>query len=212
MADFLLPSNGPGFDEGTTTSVGGRVQLRTRGLHTETPQDVRILTRVLKALEADANYKDATDVLKEIAEKIPAYSGITRKAIRKTGQNRGTIHAAGGSAVEPQNAGTNGEGLTLRVTDVLFRHDKVLDAESPLAHQFQQSTVQMHPDDAEALGLKDGARVRVTANGAFVEARVAVSGKCNPGSVVMPRVSDEQNLNHLLTPGALARVTITPQG
>ncbi|MCA9484917.1 MAG: molybdopterin-dependent oxidoreductase [Nitrospina sp.] len=212
MADFLLPSNGPGFDEGTTTSVGGRVQLRTRGLHTETPQDVRILTRVLKALEVEANYKDATDVLKEIAEKIPAYSGITRKAIRKTGQNRETIHAAGGSAVEPQNAGTNGEGLTLRVTDVLFRHDKVLDAESPLAHQFQQSTVQMHPDDAEALGLKDGARVRVTANGAFVEARVAVSGKCNPGSVVMPRVSDEQNLNHLLTPGALARVTITPQG
>lgn len=50
--------------------------------------------------------------------------------------------------------GATEDNLVLRVANYLFRHDKILDAESSLAHHFLASTVHMHPDDAGKLVLK----------------------------------------------------------
>lgn len=106
-------------------------------------------------------------------------------------------------------ANGSGDGLVLRVASVLFSHDKILDAESPLAHQFQPSTVHLHETDAGALGVQEGDEVRVTGNGHEVKAEVRVSNRCNPGGVVLPKVSDEQGVMSLAEAGkALSRVTI----
>ena len=47
-----------------------------------------------------------------------------------------------------------GNGKALRVVNVLFSHDKILDAESNLAHQFQPSTVHLHASDAGELACR----------------------------------------------------------
>ncbi|QPJ60526.1 MAG: molybdopterin-dependent oxidoreductase [Candidatus Nitronauta litoralis] len=209
LADYVLPSNGPGSDEGTTTNIGGRVQLRAKSLPRETPQDVRILNRMLRALGQETDYKDAAAVLKEISEKVPAYAGLARKTLRKTGKVREGIADSGGQATEPATMGATEDNLVLRVANYLFRHDKILDAESSLAHHFLASTVHMHPDDAGKLGFKEGDHANVSSNGVAVEVRVAVSGKCNPGAVVMPWVSDEQNLQSLVNPEGPTLVTVS---
>ena len=102
-----------------------------------------------------------------------------------------------------------GDGLILRVADVLFSHDKILDAESNLAHQFQPSTVHLYASDANGLGVQEGDEVSVSGNGHEVKAEVRISNRCNPGGAVLPKVSDEQDVMSLAEAGkAINRVTI----
>jgi NADH-quinone oxidoreductase subunit G len=207
LAQIVLPSNGPGFDEGTTTNIGGRVQLRTKGLTTDNPADWKIVSMIAKALGQETAPKDVHAVTAEIAEKVTGYQEIKRSAIRKQGKNREAVASTNGASASD---GTyTGNGLILRVADVLFSHDKILDAESNLAHQFQPSTVHLHASDAEQFGVKEGDEVRVTGNGHEVKAEVRISNRCNPGGVVLPKVSDEQGVMSLAEAGkAVSWVTI----
>ncbi|MEE8305920.1 MAG: molybdopterin-dependent oxidoreductase, partial [Gammaproteobacteria bacterium] len=158
LAQIVLPSNGPGFDEGTTTNIGGRVQLRTKGLTTDNPPDWKIVSMIAKELGQETAPKDVHAVTAEIAEKVNGYQEIKRSAIRKQGRNREAVPSTNGA---PASDGTStGDGLVLRVADVLFSHDKILDAESNLAHQFQLSTVHLHASDADKFGVKEGDEVR----------------------------------------------------
>lgn len=207
LAHVVLPSNGPGFDEGTTTNIGGRVQLRTKGLTADNPGDWKIISTIAKELGQETAPKDVHAVTAEIAEKVNGYQGIKRSSIRKEGRNREGFPSMNGASMAEANG--SGDGLVLRVASVLFSHDKILDAESPLAHQFQPSTVHLHETDAGALGVQEGDEVRVTGNGHEVKAEVCVSNRCNPGGVVLPKVSDEQGVMSLAEAGkALSRVTI----
>jgi NADH-quinone oxidoreductase subunit G len=199
LAQIVLPSNGPGFDEGTTTNIGGRVQLRTKGLTTGNPADWKIVSIIAKELGQETAPKDVHAVTAEIAEKVNGYQEIKRSAIRKQGKNREKITSTNG-APAPEGVIT-GNGLVLRVADVLFSHDKILDAESNLAHQFQPSTVHLHENDASELGVKEGDEVRVTGNGHEVKAEVRVSNRCNPGGVVLPKVSEDQGVMCLAEAG-----------
>ncbi len=207
LAQIVLPSNGPGFDEGTTTNIGGRVQLRTKGLTTDNPADWKIVSMIAKELGQETAPKDVHAITAEIAEKVNGYQEIKRSTIRREGKNREAVVSANGASV---SEGTRtGNGLVLRVADVLFSHDKILDAESNLAHQFQPSTVHLHASDASELGVKEGDEVRVTGNGHEVKAEVRVSNRCNPGGVVVPKVSDEQGVMSLAEAGkAVSWVTI----
>lgn len=203
MADYVIPSNGPGYDEGTTTSIGARVQMRKRGLTTDNPSDWKLVSTMAKALGADWKHKTVWEVTQEIAEKVNGYAEIRQKTIRKAGHNRQPVAAANGVAPagEAPMANGSGDAFKLRVSEVLFCHDKVLDAESRLAHQFQPSTVHLHKTDADRLGLKAEQEVTVAGNGHEVKAEVVISNRCNPGSVVLPRVSDEQRVAGLMEPG-----------
>lgn len=158
---------------------------------------------VAKALGAEVKYKTAWDVTAEIAEKVTGYSEVRRKTIRKVGLNRDAVPTAGnGTAPAVESAAAPAGGaLKLRVAEYLFCHDKILDAESNLAHQFRPSTVHLHASDAEKLGVKADQEVTVTGNGHEVKAEVVISNRCNPGSAVLPRVSDEQRVAGLIEPG-----------
>jgi NADH-quinone oxidoreductase chain G len=199
LAQIVLPSNGPGFDEGTTTNIGGRVQLRTKGLTTDNPADWKIVSMMTKELGQETAPKDVHAVTAEIAEKVNGYQEIKRSAIRKQGKNREVVASTNGSPVS--DGVITGNGLVLRVVDVLFSHDKILDAESNLAHQFQPATVHLHASDADQFGVEEGDEVRVTGNGHEVKAEVRVSNRCNPGGVVLPKVSDEQGVMSLVEAG-----------
>jgi predicted molibdopterin-dependent oxidoreductase YjgC len=207
LAQIVLPSNGPGFDEGTTTNIGGRVQLRTKGLTADNPADWKIVATIAKELGQETAPRDVHAITAEIAEKVNGYQEIKRSTIRKQGKNREAVASTNGTSVS--EGISTGNGLVLRVADVLFSHDKILDAESNLAHQFQPATVHLHASDAVTFGVKEGDEVRVTGNGHEVKAEVRVSNRCNPGGVVLPKVSDEQGVMSLAEAGkAVSWVTI----
>jgi NADH-quinone oxidoreductase chain G len=195
LADITLPSNGPGYDEGTTTNIGGRVQYRRRGLNTKSPPDWKIISRMINSLsEEPIEYLSSFSVTEELSKIVPGYSEINKKSIKKEGKTRETIAAINGSVPLLEKVDFSRQGLRLRVTNQLFSKDKILDASSPLAHHFLPSIVYLNEIDASKLSLSGGDKVVLVANETEVQAIVDISNRCNPGAVIVPKVSDEQGL------------------
>jgi NADH-quinone oxidoreductase subunit G len=197
LAHILLPSNGPGVDDGTTTNIGGRVQFRKGGLKTTHPPDWKIISLMAKALdeEDETNYVTSFGITDEIAKKVPGYGEISKKSIKKEGMTRVSPESKNGTGVVAEESSPpKPDALKLRIANYLFAHDKILDATSTLAHHFKPSTVHMHSKDAKKLKLKNEDEVVVTAGGTEVSAQVEISNRCNPGGVVLPNISDEQGV------------------
>jgi len=195
LANVVLPSNGPGYDEGTTTNIGGRVQFRAGGLKATHPPDWKIIAMMAKTLGDESGYITSFSVTGEIANRVPGYGKISKKSIKKEGMTR--VFAPSSNGASPEIAkvqSAKGDSLKLRIANYLFAHDKILDASSTLAHQFKSSVVHLHEEDAKNLGLKDDDDVTVVAGDAKVQAQVEISNRCNPGGVVLPRISDEQGV------------------
>ena len=210
LAHLVLPSNGPGYDEGTTTNIGGRVQFRMGGLKTTHPPDWKIISMMAQALGDETQYITSFSVTDEIAKKVAGYGEIRKRSIKKEGQCRDVAPVSGETLPQPGAAPalTDSGRLRLRVAQVLFSHDKMLDASSKLAHQFQHSVVHLHETDAKRLGLNDADEVVVAADGTEVTAQVEISNRCNPGGAVLPKVSDEQNVLGLAGDGPIHWVEI----
>lgn len=198
LAHILLPSNGPGIDDGTTTNIGGRVQFRKGGLKTTHPPDWKIISLMANALSEEGdetNYITSFSVTDEIAKQVPGYGEISKKSIKKEGMSRvapASSNSAGSQAVESPSP--KPDALKLRIANYLFAHDKILDASSVLAHHFKPSTVHLHKKDAKKLKLKDDDDVVVVSGNTEVAAQVEISDRCNPGGVVLPNISDEQGV------------------
>jgi len=58
------------------------------------------------------------------------------------------------------------------------------------------------------LKLSNGDQALLTANGVDLEANVEVSNRCNPGAIVVPKVSDDQGLLRLARSGAVSWVEV----
>ena len=198
LAKIVLPSNGPGFDEGTTTNIGGRVQARRKALDTTHCADWKLVNVMLKALGDETDYSRAAKVLDEISQKVPGYQEISSKTVGKSGCNRDKIT---GEDISIDNTSENSGGkgkLRLRIATYLFAHDKILDASSKLAHHFKPSTAFLNEKDAGSLGVRNGDSVRLSGNGLEMDAEVIVDNRCKMGGVVVPKVSDEQGVNGLI--------------
>ena len=209
LANIVLPSNGPGYDEGTTTNIGGRVQYRKRGLNTNNPPDWKIISKMINSLsEKPIEYLTSFSVTEELSQNVPGYSEITKKSIKREGKTREKIESTNGSVPEIKKIESSGHGLKLRIATKLFTKDKILDASSPLAHHFLPSTLYLNESDASKLKLSDGDQAVIKANGADVGATVEVSNKCNPGAVVVPKISDDQGLLRLTRSGGVSWVEV----
>ena len=210
LANIILPSNGPGYDGGTTTNVGGRVQYRKRGLNTKNPPDWKIVSKMISVLnEEPAEYSTSFGVTEELAGKVTGYGDISKKSIKKEGKNREQIAYTNGlvAQVEKPSAGKKGT-LKLRISTCLFANDKILEEPCILAHQFKPPVVHLHETDAANLGLAEGNEAVLAANGTEVRAIVEVSNRCNPGAMVVPRVSDEQGVLGLAGSGPVNWVEV----
>ena len=198
LAHIVLPSNGPGVDDGTTTNIGGRVQFRKGGLKTTHPADWKIISLMAKALSeegGETNYITSFSVTDEIAKNVTGYEEISKKSIKKEGMNRVAPSSKNGAGKEAEESSSpKPNALKLRIANYLFTHDKILDATSILAHHFKSSTVHLHEKDAKKLKLKNEDDVVVVSGNTEVAAQVEISNRCNPGGVVLPNISDEQGV------------------
>jgi NADH-quinone oxidoreductase chain G len=197
MAHWVLPSNGPGYDDGTTTNIGGRVQYRRRGLSKESQPDWKIISAMARSLGDTADYKDSFCVTKEISEKVPAYGEINKKSIKMVGKNRGAISCTTGKPEAVSSDHQQNGALRLRVSYRLFAQDKILEASSPLSHHFKKTTIFLHEKDAISLRVKTGDGVSVISGDVAISAVAVVSNSCNPGGVILPKSSDDAGLMSL---------------
>ncbi|MFT4578465.1 MAG: NADH-quinone oxidoreductase subunit G [Nitrospinales bacterium] len=195
LAKIVLPSNGPGFDEGTTTNIGGRVQARRKSLDTNHIADWKLISVMLKTLGDETDYPRAAKVLDEISKKVPGYQEINSRGVGKLGLNREKVSC---EVATIGNASVDSRGnLRLRIANYLFAHDKILDASSKLAHHFKTSMAFINEKDAGSMKVSDGDAVRILGNGMEINAEVKLDNRCLAGGVVVPRISDEQGVNGL---------------
>ena len=198
LAKIVLPSNGPGFDEGTTTNIGGRVQARKKALDSNSIADWKLISVMLKRLGDETDYSRVAKVLDEISKKVPGYQEINSKLVGKLGCNREQVLSEAVSPGNLRSAGSSKGKLRLRLVTYLFAHDKILDASSKLAHHFKSSSAFLNEADAGNLGVADGDVIRLSGNGIEIDAELTIDNRCMAGGVVLPKVSDEQGINGLL--------------
>ncbi len=202
LAHIVIPSNGPGYDEGTTTNIGGRVQLRDKSLNSDFPPDWKMISQMSQELGGETVYKNSAAITKEISEKVPGYEEIVKSNVKNVGKTRDSINYTNGDRPEREDLPKRPakDMFRLRVASYLFCHDKLLDAESSLAHKFLSSTVFIHPEDAKNLSLQEGDSVSLVSGVQEVGAQVEISDRCNPGALVLPKISDEQGVLSLVDP------------
>jgi predicted molibdopterin-dependent oxidoreductase YjgC len=197
LAHVVIPSVGPGFDEGTTTNIGGRVQYRRKGLKAESFPDWRILSKLLSGFEIEAKYLDSFTVTAELSKKVSGYEEIRRGSIQKEGKTRPAQASVNGKTPEVTSP-ASGDGFKLRVAEKLFAKDKILEPESALAHHFSEPKATLNSTDAEKLGIKSGDRVKVSAGGRDLSVEAEVEDSCNPGAVVVSNAGDEYRVLALI--------------
>ena len=127
LANIILPSNGPGYDEGTTTNIGGRVQYRRRGLNTKIPPDWKIISKMINRLsEEPIEYVTSFGVTEELSKKVHGYGEISKKSIKKEGKTREVVASVNEFVPQIEKTNSSGQGLKLRVSTLLFSRDKIL--------------------------------------------------------------------------------------
>lgn len=212
LADVILPATSYLEKQGTFTNTERRVQLINEVLSPlpGTRPDWRILCDVINALGGRADYDSPREIFNEIRQVVPAYAGMdyTRLAEEQglcwpcpTSDHPGTpyLHAAvftrgrGLFTVNdvPDDLGCDTDEtypftlLTGRVshhyhTGTMTRRSWALDREYP------EAFLDMHPDDAATLRLKDNWKVRVTSRQGSIVARLRTTTDLQPGTVFLP--------------------------
>ncbi|MBC7294606.1 MAG: molybdopterin-dependent oxidoreductase, partial [Thermoleophilia bacterium] len=222
MADLVLPAAAPPEDEGTYTN-GERVVQRVRPAVPppgESLPDWRILQLVANRLGADWTYACPEDVMREVAEIVPAYGGLSYARLEEEGV--AWPCAVGGDCGAPflqMDAFTGGKGRFVPLASVETRDGT--SAEFPfllvtgsvrehhetgvrtrraagLTSLRAEAEVEVNPRDAERLGLKQGGRVRVASSSAAITLSARVTDRVPEGVVFVPRFSCTAPVSRLL--------------
>ncbi len=223
LADVVLPATSYLEKDGTFTNTERRVQLVREVLSPlpGTRPDWRILCDVINALGGRADYDSPQEIFNEIRQVVPAYAGMDYARLEEsqglcwpcpTPDHPGTPCLHIGSFVR-------GLGL-FTVNDVPEEPCCVVDEAYPLAlitgrvsHQYHTGTMtrrswaldreypeallDMHPDDAAALRLKDNWKVRVSSRQGSIFARLRTTATLQPGTVFLPFHFEESPANAL---------------
>ena len=213
-----------------------RQALEPRG---QARPDWQIISDLARRIEAHLGYKNSagwdythpSEILAEISCQVPEYAGVTYDRIEKVGlqvpvwdeshpgtpflfresfpSGRGKFHAL--KYVPAVEAVDDEYPFILTTGRVLEHwHGGTMTRHSTLDQLYPEALVQIHPLDAEALGLFDGDAVQVRSRRGQVLLRAQVGEKTTPGVVFIPFHFAEAAAN-LLTIDALDPQALIPE-
>ncbi len=211
LAHVVLPAASYLEKEGTFTNTDRRVQLIDKALMPlgESRPDWRILLDLMQALGHEHTYASPEDVFEEMRTLIPAYAGMTYARLR---DEQGLCWPCPsldhpGTPILHQTTFTRGKGLFTK-NDFAVRGQQCSE-EFPfilvtgrLAHQYHTGSMtrrswalereapvaqlEMHPEDAKNIGVKDTWTVKVSSAHGFVYAQVHITKNITRGHVFLP--------------------------
>ncbi len=225
LAHVVLPAASWLGKEGTFTNTERRVQkvnqvLSPRG---QALPDWKILTMLLKALGQKADYAGPEDIFNEMRSVTPSYAGMTYKRIEEaqglcwpcpSEDHPGTpyLHretfARGKGKFSPIEELGPMEApdaefpfrLTTGRVGFLYHTSTMTGRAWALDREFPDNFVELHPDDAKRIGVKDNWNVKVSSRRGHVLARVKVTSNIVPGVAFMPFHFSENPANALTGP------------
>lgn len=224
LADVVLPAASFAEKDGTFTNTERRVMRIRKALDPpgRAKADWEILCDLARKLGADWDYGSPSDIFDEIASLTPIYHGISYRRLEGWGiqwpcpseDHPGTPYLHKGKFTRgkgkfiparyrpPDELPSKEYPFVLTTGRVYFhwhtgtmtRRISVLDREVPRAF------VEVNPEDAGRLGIRDGARVKVSSRRGEVEAEAKVTDVVPEGVVFMPFHFLEAAANRLTNP------------
>ena len=234
LAHVVLPAAAFAEKDGTFTNTERRVQRVRKGV--EPPGQARadwdILCDLARRLGYAMAYPDASAILDEIAAVTPIYGGIHFSRLDAGGlqwpcptsdhpgtpvlhrekftRGLGKFHAV--EFIPPKELPDAEYPLVLSTgrilqhfhTGTMTRRSEVLD------HLVSVGAIEIHPQDAQRLGVADSARVRVFSRRGKIEIPARVTDRVSPGTVFLAFHYREAPANRL-TIAALDPVAKIPE-
>ena len=212
FADVVLPASSFAEKDGTFTNTERRVNRVRRAVPCpgEAREDWRIVIDLARELGAQwPNYGSVEDVWNEFADLAPLWSGIRYDRIDEVGlqwpcvdrDDRGSVYLH-----SPHPARPNGKGrlfpveyqppieepdseypFVLSTGRTLYHYNSATMTmrEPGMTDKQEEPFVEVNVEDAQALGIGDGDRVRLVSRRGELEARASVGERVHPGLVWM---------------------------
>ena len=234
LADVVLPGVSFAEKRGTFTNTERRVQLVRPALSPRpgARPDFDILVELARRLGGDWAYADPAAVFDEAAQLTPSYAGMSHARLEQGGLQwpcptpdhpgtpilhtqkftRGLGLFSPVTFRQPSELPDDAYPLLLSTGRILFHwHGGTLSRRSPgLDSLAPEAEVEIHPEDAEGLGIEEGALVRVTSRRGAVVARARRTRRSPTGVIFMTFHYAEAAAN-LLTIDAVDPVAKIPE-
>lgn len=222
LAHVVLPGTSFMEKDGTFTNTERRVQRVRKAISPigDSKEDWRILCEIIRALGGQADYSSPSDIMEEMRGLVPSYGGITYERLEKEGLQwpcpdinhpgtkflhkgkfsrglgRFTINNYAPSSELPTEEYpyilTTGRLLHHYHTGTMTRRAWALDREYPIGF------MEVNPNDAEKLGLRNRKKVRVTSRIGEIIIEVRITENIMEGVVFIPFHFYESAVNKLV--------------
>jgi NADH-quinone oxidoreductase chain G len=219
MADVVLPAASFGGVDGSTMNLTGRVQRLQAGYRP--PGEARpdwwvvceLARRMVDRKQAEVwQFGSASDVFAEIARAVPAFRGLTLDSLGDHGWQRPAPPAPSRRAFLPvswQPPVRDPEyPLSLVTGRVLYDRGTLLGHSARVQCLVPEAYVVVHPQDAAAAGIRDGAEVTVASAEGRLLLRTRVSDEVMPGCVFVPHNLGEAPVSAMLEKAWLTDVQL----
>ncbi|MDX6699621.1 MAG: NADH-quinone oxidoreductase subunit [Solirubrobacteraceae bacterium] len=205
-ATVVFPAESYAEKEGTVTHPDGRVQRLRPAIGR--PGDVRAEWQVIgdlaKRLGLDLDFPLASDVSAALFEAVPFYSGLSLVELAAHGVRWPEREAASaldapvpepGQLETPPNAPSPNGALRLGTFRPIWSAPEV-EVSPALRFLTPRARVELSPQDAQRLGVAQGATVEVAHDETVVTAEVALRSDVPPGSAFLPEAEGGAALTH----------------
>jgi formate dehydrogenase major subunit len=206
-ADVILPASSFLEKSGTFTNAERRIQLVAPAI--EPPgaakTDFEIITTLSRELGHEMGWDGPEDAMREIAALTPAFAGVTYERIGRAGLQwpvaaDGTdapilyedeFELPGGRGqfaalpYKPPGSAASDEFPLILVTGRRLQHYNAgtMTRRTANAELLPSDWLEIHPDDAVAIGIASGARVRVRSTAGEIEIEARVTERIEHGHV-----------------------------
>jgi NADH-quinone oxidoreductase subunit G len=216
FADVVFPGEAYPEKEGTVTNLDGRVQRlrpaigRPKGRSGLSGSGVRplwqVIAEVSRAVGHDLGVVSGAIASAQLFDAVPFYNGLTLDELGGRGVRWTDLHQEWGEPVEPGPVAhpaapvpAGDDRLRLGTFRSLWA-DKTVDV-SPLLHFLRaKQVVEMSPEDAQRLGIREGDRVEVGHNGTRLKGAVKLRAAVPAGSVFIAEGVVDEPANALTEP------------
>ena len=227
FAHVVLPAASFAEKEGTFTNTERRVQLLRKVIDPvgESKPDWQIICEIARRMKARGfDYAHPSEIFEELRKLIPSYRGISWERLRNGGIQwpcPSEDHPGTPILHTERFATPTGKGRFAALSPKLpieppdDNYPFILTTERSLYH-FHTGTmtrkvrgleelrdrelVEVNPEDAQKLGLRDGDKVRVISRRGEVEAQIKVTSSSPPGVITMDFHFSEAPTNKLTNP------------
>lgn len=213
FADVVLPGATSAEKTGSVTALDNRVSCLSKAIKCvgEAREDWEIFAELGMRLAGKESCPQSAEVLQEIRELVPLYEGVCF-----AGGGHGQICLKATFDIQPKQLqyttvdGGQAEAAELQLLSgkMLFHFGTTTTfADGPLSVA-PAGYVEINPADAEAAGIKDGKKVKISAGDVTVKVAARVTDKVKPGLLFAPYHFAGSNVQALM-PGVQNRVAVT---